>query len=390
MQRPKGTKDIFGKSQDLKQYVLDVLREITRLYNISKIETPIFERSEVFVKSVGQTSDIVNKEMYYFKDKGDRQMVLRPEGTAGTIRAIAENKLYALSKFAKYYYEGPMFRYENPQKGRQRQFSQFGVEILGDKSPLLDAEVILLASTILDFLQIKYHLKINSLGEKGTREKWSKALKEYFKPFKKDLTKDSQKRLETNPMRILDDKVDSKKDFVKKAPKISDFYSKSEQAYFNDITSFLEALGMKFEIDHTLVRGLDYYSDIAFEFLSTSGKAGSQDTIIGGGRYQDLLSQMCGPDISGVGFGLGIERLINEFEDKINSEKFKKYPDVFILNISEKASPSVLGIAYMLRKSCIATEWNYQPTKLQKAFEKADKSGAKIKIIAGEKDLEKQ
>lgn len=191
-------------------------------------------------------------------------------------------------------------------------------------------------------------------------------------------------------MRILDDKVDSKKDFVKKAPKISDFYSESEQKYFDDITGFLEALGMKFEIDHTLVRGLDYYSDIAFEFLSTSGKAGSQDTIIGGGRYQDLLSQMGGPDISGVGFGLGIERLINEFEDQINAEKLKKYPDVFILNISEKASPSVLGIAYMLRKSGIATEWNYQPTKLQKAFEKADKSGAKIKIIAGEKDLQKQ
>lgn len=388
MQKPKGTKDIYGSKQNIRTYVKDVLFDVSSIFNFKEIETPIFESKEVFVRAVGETSDIVSKEMYDFTDKGGREMVLRPEGTAGVIRAIVENKLYAESQPLKYFYFGPMFRYENPQKGRQRQFTQFGVEVLGDKSPYLDAEVILMAATLLDSLQIGYELKINSLGSKETRDAWSKALKAHFAKHKDQLTADSQKRLETNPMRILDDKVDGEKDFVKNAPKITDFYSEEVKTYFNKVTSFLKTMGIKFTIYSNLVRGLDYYTDTAFEFVSVADTAGSQSTIIGGGRYENLVSQFGGPELAGIGFGLGVERLVNDLEAIVNEEDLQVKPEVYVLNIDEAASASALGIVYMLRRAGFATEWNYQPTKLQKAFEKADKSGAVIKVIAGPKDLE--
>lgn len=388
MQKPKGTKDNFGYVQYLRQFVFDTLRDVSTLFNYKEIETPIFESQDVFVRAVGETSDIVSKEMYSFKDKGDRDIVLRPEGTAGVIRAVVENKLYAQALPLKLFYIGQMFRYENPQKGRQRQFTQFGVETFGEKSPYLDAEVILLASTILDALNIEYDLKINSLGDKETREAWSKALKEYFAQYKDQLTDDSINRLDNNPMRILDDKVDSKKDFVQNAPKLSDFYSEETQKYFEDLTSFLETIGVNFTIDHNLVRGLDYYTDTAFEFLSVSKDAGSQSTLIGGGRYENLVKQFGGPELSGIGFGLGIERIVNDLSASLKEEDINESPDVFVMNIDESATASALGVVYMLRRAGFATEWNYKPAKLQKAFTKADNMKATIKVIAGPKDLE--
>ncbi len=388
MNKPKGTKDIFGRRQEIRAFVKDALREVAKVYNFAEIETPIFERKEVFVKSVGETSDIISKEMYEFEDKKGRKMVLRPEGTAGTIRAIVENKLASVgNKPVKLFYMGPMFRYENPQKGRQRQFTQFGVEMISEKNPYGDAEVILLASMILDVLGIKSKLLINSLGDKTTRESYSKALKEYFAKHTSELTGDSLKRLETNPMRILDDKVDGKKDFVINAPKISDFYTPETKAYFDKVTEFLTAMNIPFEITPTLVRGLDYYTDTAFEFVSVSSSAGSQSTIIGGGRYENLVKSFGGPDKSGIGFGLGIERLVNDVEEIIGDEEIVDKPFVYVLNIAPEAQVAVAGIVYMLRSSGYIVEWNQNPTKLQKAFIKADQSGAHFNVIAGQKEL---
>lgn len=389
MQRPKGTKDVFGEVIQMKSLVEQTLTHLSIVNNFSKIETPIFERKEVFVKSVGETSDIVKKEMYEFEDKKGREMVLRPEGTAAVMRAVVENKLYAQPLPLKLFYEGAMFRYENPQRGRQRQFTTYGVEVLSDKSALIDAEVIIFAKTILDAFKIKYNLVINSLGDKTTRDNYSKELKKYFEKYKKDLEPISVERLNTNPMRILDDKIESKKDFVKKAPKIEEFYSKEDKEYFGIIQDTLSALGIEFKVDHSLVRGLDYYSDIAFEFVSVSDKSGSQDTIIGGGRYNSLLKSFGGPDVSGVGFGVGIERLINEIDIKDIQDLIKPSIDVFVSNIDPATSKACLGVVYSLRSAGISTDWNYKPAKLIKTFEKADKLNARLIVICGPKELEK-
>ena len=385
MNRPKGTKDIFGSRQATRTMVKNHLRTVSEIYNFTEIETPIFERKEVYSRAVGETSDIVSKEMYEFKDKKGRNMVLRPEGTAGVIRAIVENKLYVQLPLKKYYM-GPMFRYENPQKGRQRQFTQFGVEYLAEKSPFIDAEVIMMADMILKTLGLNTELKLNSLGDKQTRTSYSKALKTYFEKHKENLTTDSINRIDKNPMRILDDKVDGKKDFVLNAPKISDFYSKETKEYFDTLTAFLASMDIEFTVDERLVRGLDYYTDTAFEFVSLADSAGAQSTIIGGGRYENLVSQFGGPEVSGIGFGLGLERLVNDVEAQLE-EPISQAPDVFVLNIAEDAQESVAGLVYMLRSAGVATEWNSKPSKLKKAFVKADRSGAHYNIIAGAKEL---
>ena len=389
MNRPKGTKDNFDNNQVLRDYIEETINSVAILNNFSKIETPIFEKAEVFKRAVGETSDIVSKEMYSFTDRKGREMVLRPEGTAGVVRAIVENKLYAQSLPLKLFYYGPMFRYERPQKGRQRQFTQFGVEMLSDKSPYADAEVILLAHSILESLGIQTKLVINSLGNKETRDNYSKAVKKYLEVYKDQLTDDSINRLDKNPLRILDDKVDGEKDFVKNAPKISEFYSEDTKAYFETVQEFLTAMGISFEVNPVLVRGLDYYSDTAFEFISISGKSGSQSTIIGGGRYSNLVKQFGGPDLSGVGFAFGIERLMNEFNIDEVVEARKLNVEAYVMNLSEETTAPALGIAHMLRRAGYITEWNQKPMKLQKAFAAAEKVGTSAYIIAGAKELAK-
>ena len=387
MNKPKGTKDNFGNVQEVRKYIKDVVETISQLNNFTEIDTPIFEKLEVFSRSVGETSDIVSKEMYVFKDKKGRELVLRPEGTAGVIRAFVENKIFAESMPVKLFYYGPMFRYERPQKGRQRQFTQFGIEMICDPSPYTDAEAILFAKQILDTLNIKYKLVINSLGNKETRDEYSQALRKYFEEYKDQLTEDSINRLDKNPLRILDDKIDGEKDFVKNAPKINEYYSTETQEYFDKLTNFLSSMGIEYVVDHNLVRGLDYYSDTSFEFVSDSGNAGSQSTLIGGGRYSSLVSQFGGPDLSGVGFGMGIERIQNELEEQTIVEKSKINPEIFVLNISNEHQNATLGIVYMLRKAGYITEWNQKTLSLPKAFNKADKAKASLFIIAGSKEL---
>ena len=387
MNRPKGTKDNYGDIQLLREYTQKTIEAISTVNNFKKIETPIFERKEVYLRSVGETSDIVSKEMYIFSDKKGREMVLRPEGTAGTIRAIVENKLFAEGLPLKVFYYGPMFRYERPQKGRQRQFTQFGAEMLSEASPYADAEMIIFAQSILESFNIEFKLLINSLGDKKTRDEYSKSLKKYFEKYKGELSDDSLNRLDKNPLRILDDKIDGKKEFVINAPKINEFYSAETKDYFNKVILFLDKMDIQYEIDTTLVRGLDYYSDTSFEFISTSGKSGSQNTLIGGGRYSNLVSQFNGPNLSGVGFGIGIERLINELNYEKILEEINTDVEVYVLNISEEAQEATLGIVHMLRRAGFITEWNQKPAKLQKAFTSSSKSGATVNVIAGLKEL---
>ena len=384
MNKPKGTRDYYGKDQELREYIKSTIQTVSTINNFKQIETPIFESAEVFTKAIGETTDIVSKEMFVFNDKKDRTMVLRPEGTAAVIRAAVENKLLSGALPVKLSYYGPMFRYERPQKGRQRQFTQFGVETFSEKNPYIDAETILFAKTILDSLEIEYELVINSLGDKETRVKYSDALKKYFEEYKTELSDLSISRLKSNPLRILDDKIDGKKEFVKNAPKINEFYNDETKAYFEKITSFLEGMDIEFTVDPTLVRGLDYYSDTAFEFVSSSEKSGSQSTLIGGGRYDNLVKNFGGPDVSGVGFAIGIERLMIELSDLDAREP---QVDVYVMNISEEAQVANMAVIYMLRKAGFITEWNYKPTKINKAFVKADKSGATVKVITGAKEL---
>ena len=389
MNKPKGTQDIYLDDQIIREYVEEILTTVAKVNNFSKIETPIFERQEVFVKSVGETSDIVSKEMYSFADRKGRNMVLRPEGTAGVIRAIVENKLFSLPTTLKFFYMGPMFRYERPQKGRRRQFDQFGIEMLSEASPEADVEVILLAKQILEIFKIEHKLVINSLGDKTTRDNYSKGLREYLSDYKDQLTEDSLNRLDKNPLRILDDKVDGKKDFVKKAPRIDEYYSKETKEYFDKVIKLLDDNAVDYEIDTTLVRGLDYYSDTSFEFISTSDQAGSQSTIIGGGRYSNLVSSFGGPDLSGIGFGLGINRLENELDREQIIKARKPEPEVFVLNIDEKNTSLTLSLVSMLRKSGFVTEWNPKTLNFKKAFSYVNKYNPQVLIIPGEKELAK-
>ncbi len=391
MNRPKGTKDYYGNKQLLREYVFDVIKEVSKLNNFKQIETPIFEHKEIFVKSIGKTTDIVSKEMYVFKDKKERELVLKPEGTASVMRAIVENKLFTKKLPLKFFYITPNFRYERPQKGRQRQFTQFGIEMLSFPNPIIDAEIILFAKTILDTLNINYKLLINSIGDKKIRDNYSKELNKYFKKYKNELSEVSKKRLDINPLRILDDKIDSKKEFVKNSPKINKFYDSKTKIYFQSLQNFLTQMGVKYEVNNNLMRGIDYYSNVCFEFISISGKAGSQNTLIGGGRYSNLLKQFGGPNnLSGIGFGLGIERVINELDENKIISLFSEKLDIYVINISKNNINLVAGIVYLLRKSGFSTEWNIKSQKISKGFQNADIYNPKLQIIAGDKELKNQ
>ncbi len=386
--RQKGTQDIYGERQAYKTLVKKTIEGVVSFYNFKEIETPIFETIDLFKRTVGETSDIVSKEMYSFEDKKGRSLALRPEGTAGVVRAFVENKLFSNSQPIKLFYQGPMFRYERPQKGRQRQFTQFGVELLGIKSPAADAEIIMMANQILQTLKLtKTKLLLNSLGDKETRDNYSKALKKYLLKFKDDLSEVSVKRLDTNPLRILDDKVDSQKDFMRKAPKLKDFLSKDSQIYLKGVCDILEGAQIKYEISDKLVRGLDYYSEVVFEFVSETSVAGSQSTLIAGGRYDNMVKNFGGPEMSGMGWALGVERIVNEVE-ALDIE-IEESIDVYVINLENELTTTTSAITNMLRAAGFIVDGNFIPMKLSKAFDKAASMNAKLVLIAGKKDLEK-
>ncbi|ENY69998.1 histidine--tRNA ligase [Mycoplasmopsis arginini] len=349
--RLKGTKDIFGKEARILNFIRQTFEKVSDRYNFSFIETPIIEDYALFVRATGETSDIVTKEMYVFQDKGQRTISLRPECTASTIRAYVENKINNLEK-TKLYYFGPMFRYERPQKGRYRQFIQGGVELIEDKSVLSNFEIIKFANDFLKELKLNdFVLQINNLGSFESRNKYINYLKDYFQKYKDQLSEISKLRLEKNVLRILDDKEENQKEFVKNAPKLIEFLSDEEKKDFDELINLLNNFGISYEINPYLVRGLDYYTDIVFEFVSTSEALGSQSTILGGGRYDGMIESFGGPKIGSIGFAFGLDRIAEIISFNIEKyDNLKNKLDILIAYLNDEEKQEIINIAYDLRK----------------------------------------
>ena len=388
--RPRGTEDIYYEYSQKFQTLTTTFYKLAHMYGYSFIETPTIEHKELFIRSVG-SSDIVHKEFYDFVDKGDREIVLRPEGTAGVIRAVVENKM--LDKYPhplKFFYIEQMFRYERPQSGRLRQFHQFGVECISTNSYNDDVEMILMATDIIKSLGIKQcELSINNIGNFQTRALWTKALSEYFHKYEKDLTEDSLKRIDVNPLRILDDKIDGKKDFVKNAPAIDEFLTKEEVEYFDNIKNALDKLNIKYVVDKSMVRGLDYYTNFVFEINSTHEGLAGQPTLIGGGRYANLVKELNGNiDAPSTGFATGIERLIIACDLENKEWDNIETVDTIVISLDQSTNLYVQQILAELRKNNISCTCNFSSNKIKNGFKLAETLKAKFVIIAGKKEFE--
>ena len=371
--------------------VEQILRDFFKRANYREIRTPSFENYNVFSRSSGETSDVVEKEMYDFNDKGGRHIALRPEGTAGVVRAYVENKLYApeVAKPLNVYYIESTFRYERPQAGRQREFHQIGIESFGSSNPLADVETIVLAHDLLAKLGVKnYELHINTLGNAQVRQDYHDALVNYFKPVREKLSEDSKRRLEKNPLRILDSKDEQDKQFLPKAPKIVDYLDQKSKENFDQILKILDQLKINYVIDNDLVRGLDYYTGVIFEFMVEDKSIWeSASAIVGGGRYDNLVEEFDGPRTPAVGFGIGEERLMLVLQ-KQNPELFKDQGiDFFIANIGQGTEVKTVEIARLLRKQGLKVQYDVDQKKLKAQFKKADRAKAKYVITLGDKEL---
>lgn len=389
LQKPKGTQDILPKDSGKWQYVEEFARNTFKKYNYAEIRTPLFEHYEVISRSVGDTTDIVTKEMYDFYDKGDRHITLRPEGTAPVVRSYVENKLFApeIQKPVKLYYMGSMFRYERPQAGRLREFHQIGVECFGSNNPATDAETIAMAAQFFNEIGIQgVTLQLNSLGDAESRAAYRQALIDYLMPLKENLSKDSQRRLEENPLRVLDSKEKEDKLAVENAPSILDYLDEESQTHFQAVRSLLEALEIPYIINTNMVRGLDYYNHTIFEF--TADVAGNELTICAGGRYDSLVAYFGGPETAGFGFGMGVERLLLVLEKQGVELPLEDSLDVYIAVLGEGANNKALEIVQALRKQGFTAERDYLNRKLKAQFKSADTFGAKVLITLGESEIE--
>lgn len=390
-QRPKGTTDILPGKTAMWQAVEREVNHVMHVYDYQEIRTPIFEDYTVFARSVGDTSDIVTKEMYDFLDKGNRRVTLRPEGTAGVVRAYVENKLYAPEYIRPYkvYYIGPMFRYERPQSGRQRQFHQIGVEALNGESPQIDVEIIQMGLEIFDRLKVKdIKLVLNTLGNKESRDAYRSALVSYLEPLNSQLSKDSQERLKKNPLRILDSKDPQDKEIVANAPSILDYLDEESTQYFESVKKLLDEQGISYEIDSTMVRGLDYYTHIIFEIMSQSSVFdGNWMTICAGGRYDSLISEFNGPDAGGCGFAIGVERLILLLEKEnphlADAEKLR----IFVASADEKGDDLAFSIVSKLRHAGISADKNYSGSRVKSQLKEAIKKNAEYYMVLGESEV---
>ncbi|RCT49926.1 histidine--tRNA ligase, partial [Ureaplasma urealyticum] len=392
--KPRGTVDLYNEAMNEFKSLENFLLTTTKKYGFQQIKTPIFEFAELFMKSAGESSDLVSKEMYLFKDKSDRWLALRPEGTAGVIRAVVENKLLLNNPLPlKLMYFEPCFRYERPQAGRQRQFHQFGVEVLGTKNIYYDFELIALANNILKKLAISdYVLEINYISTAHNRSLWVKSLQEYFNLYRDELTPLSQERITTNPLRILDDKLESQKLVVQQAPKITNFLSNEEKEEFALIKKMLDEHDIKYRVNEGLVRGLDYYSGLVFEFISTSPRLLGQSTIIGGGRYGQLIKQTGGPDYEGIGFGIGIERLLIALLDS-NKQILNNFEDKYLIAYFDKELENeAIKLTQSLRiNNQLNVDIILDTIKADKIFRLAQRLNAKKLIILAKKEwLNKQ
>ncbi|WP_423364605.1 histidine--tRNA ligase [Mycoplasma sp. P36-A1] len=390
--KPRGTEDLLFEDTKKWQIIEKIIKDEASKYNFLEMRTPIFESTSLFQRGVGETTDVVSKEMYTFSDKKGRSLTLRPEGTTGVIRAYIENKMFGYdNQPVKAYYCGPMFRYERPQKGRQRQFHQFGVETLGEKSPQIDVECITLGLDVLNKFGLK-NLKvlINSLGDTESRLAYRTALIEYFSQYKEELCSDCKDRLEKNPLRILDCKVCSKKEFMKKVPKFSDYLNEASTKYFNDVLTILDSLKIQYEIDERLVRGLDYYTDTIFEVVSTNESSGAQATLFGGGRYDGLVESLGGPATSGVGFGMGLERILIAIDTE-NPNLFKQEAlDVYVMPLIPEAMNYSFKILETLRQKGVKADMAYEIKSMKAMFRYVERNNIDNVIIIGENEMNNQ
>jgi len=391
VQRPKGTVDILPDESGSWEKVEQILRDFFKRANYREIRTPMFENYSVFARSSGETSDVVEKEMYDFNDKGGRHIALRPEGTAGVVRAYVEDKLYApeVAKPLNVYYIESTFRYERPQAGRQREFHQIGIESFGSANPLADVETIVLAHDLLAELGVKnYELHINTLGNAQVRQDYHDALVNYFNPFKDQLSEDSKRRLTKNPLRILDSKAEQDKQFLPNAPKIVDYLDQETKENFNRILGMLDQLDIRYVIDNDLVRGLDYYTGVIFEFMVEDKSIWeSASTILGGGRYDHLVEEFDGPSTPAVGFGIGEERLMLVLQKQNPALFADQGIDFYITNIGQETELKAVELARLLRKQGIKTQYDVEQKKLKAQFKKADRANAKYVITLGAKEL---
>ena len=389
LQKPKGTQDILPADSAKWQYVENVARETFKKYNYGEIRTPMFEHYEVISRSVGDTTDIVTKEMYDFHDKGNRHITLRPEGTAPVVRSYVENKLFApeVQKPVKVYYIGSMFRYERPQAGRLREFHQLGVECFGSKNPATDVETIAMAYQLFNTLGIKdVTLHLNSLGNTESRLAYRQALIDYLTPIRESLSKDSQRRLDENPLRVLDSKEKEDKVAVENAPSILDYLDEESQAHFDEVRAMLESLNIPYVIDTNMVRGLDYYNHTIFEFITTIDK--SELTICAGGRYDSLVEYFGGPETAGFGFGLGLERLLLVLDKQGITLPVEEGLDVYIAVLGSEANGKALELVQAIRHQGFKAERDYLGRKIKAQFKSADAFKAKTVITLGESELE--
>lgn len=385
----KGTYDVLPSESFRWQALEDKIRSILALYNIKEMRTPIMEYSEVFHRQ-SELSDMVTKETYDFDDRGDRKLTLRPEGTAGIIRSYVENKLYATQELEKVYYIGPNFRYERPQKGRYRQFYQFGVEAIGALDPALDAEMIILSYDFIKRLGLKgVSVRINTLGDDESRKAYQEALTRHFEPHKATLCEDCQARLIKNPLRILDCKVDQQHEAIIKAPSPQDYLNESSKAYFKLVLSHLTAAKIHYEIAPRLVRGLDYYSHIVFEIEADIEGFGAQNVLGGGGRYQKLVKELGGPDLGGIGFAFGMERLLMALEAENIELTTEKPLDAFVIVFNDDIRPTATQILYQLRQANYIADMNYTQKGFKGQLKQALRLNAKYLIILGDDEYQK-
>lgn len=388
---PRGTQDILPQDSAKWRYIENRLHTLMELYNYKEIRTPIFESTELFARGVGDSTDVVQKEMYTFKDKGDRSLTLRPEGTAAVVRSYIEHKMQGEpNQPIKLYYNGPMFRYERKQKGRYRQFNQFGVEAIGAENPSIDVEILAMVMHIYESFGLK-HLKlvINSIGDSESRKEYNEALVKHFEPVIDTFCSDCQSRLHTNPMRILDCKIDRDKEAVKNAPRITDYLNNDSKSYYEQVKLHLDNLNISYVEDPNLVRGLDYYTHTAFELMIDNPEYdGAITTLCGGGRYNGLLQLLDGPDETGIGFALSIERLLMALDEEGISLDVSEDFDLFVVTMGEDADRYAVKLINDLRRNGIKVDKDYLNRKIKGQMKQADRLNAKYTVVIGDQELE--
>jgi len=387
--KPKGTTDIYGIKGMKWIYLNNLIDEICSRYNYKYIRTPIFESTDLFHRGVGETTDIVTKETYDFKDRGDRLITLRPEGTAGVVRSYIEEKMYGdATQPVKLYYNGTMYRYERPQNGRLRELTQFGCEVLGNSDPYIDAEIISIPVTFLHTLGFKgIKVKLNTLGSDESRNKYRNALIEYLMPYKDSLCDDCKERLDKNPLRILDCKIDGNSDILKNVPSILDYLVEEDKKYFDKVKHYLDILEIPYEVDSKLVRGLDYYNHTVFEIEADIEGMGAQSVLAGGGRYNNMVESLGGPSTPCIGFACGLDRIYLALELEDIDLDIKNWLDIYIMYVSDTEKDYAISLCENLRLNGFDCDMENMGRSLKSQFKQADRLNSKFLIILNDKDI---